>query len=328
MSLPKNNEQKFSPLKNDMSFFTRNFLFVFIFCSLVCGQDATSVQNLSELDNLHLKSESLRRSIRQLEDRQDALILELSEISKKDSDEAERLGADVDRLFPCCPLADVERETFGMSPAYTFRTEESGYSHSANYLRYEDNQFVITDGKESHGFMVSVGKFPFEKAGEEMREFIALAKYQPPFEIENIKDEFVSDGIVFRRIVPVKIGETYILRAVNYILKIDIIYAVKVERQDADGSIIIFVKQIKAFKPPKMKKKPLYEPGEIYRTGLVIEIQSVLREQNFNDVQIEIAERGELKVKGFVPKGKTAEVIKIIEKIAPTETIKYELVEK
>ncbi len=318
-----------------MRFLVKNLVFVFAFCSIISGQNSTEPQNLSEwkeiveLKELNRKNEDVSRLINQLEERQDKLITDLDEIPDKDIAEAKKLNAKIDRLFPCCPLVGVDRETFGMSSGYAFRTENTGDGYFATRLLYKNNQFEITTGDASHGFIKNIGKIPLEKVSEQTPEFISLAKYEAPTEIGSIKDEFVSDELKFQRKVPVKIGDTYILRILNYVFdtKLDGIYAVKVQREDSDGSIIIFVKKIKEYGTPKLAVKEKYSPHEIYLTGLIIKIQKILRERGFNEVQLVATER-EIIVRGFVPVGKTDEVLKIIKEIDSYQDFKNQLTEK
>lgn len=99
-----------------------------------------------------------------------------------------------------------------------------------------------------HGFIADLGQTPIENINEQSREFIALTKHFPPTQSKNIKPEFTADGITFHKIVPINVGNTYILRAV--LSKVGGgIFALKVYRKDPDGSIIIFVKTIKLIKP-------------------------------------------------------------------------------
>lgn len=312
-----------------MKFFVKNFLFVFAFCSFVCGQNLPESKEIIELKGLNRKNEDVSRLIRQLENRQDKLITDLDEIPDNDLAEAKKLNAKIDRLFPCCPLAGVDRETFGMSSGFAFRTEKTGDGYFATYLIYKNNQFEITTGDASHGFIKNIGKIPLEKVSEQTPEFISLAKYEAPTEIGSIKDEFVSDEIKFQRKVSVKIGDTYILRILNYSsdTKLDGIYAIKIHREDTDGSIIILVKKIKEYDTPKLAVKEKYSLHEIYVTGLIIKIQKILRERGFNEVQLVATER-EIIVRGFVPIGKTDEVLKILKEIDYYQDYKNELTEK
>jgi hypothetical protein len=307
----------------------KNLSLVFIFCSFIYGQNLSDSQNVEELKNLHLKNEGLNVSVKQLEERQNKLVEQLSEIGAKDKAEAKRLGAEVKRLFPCCPMADEEEEVFGMSSGYTFRTEKNGDGYFAVSLFYEDGEFSFSDQDGNHGFILNIGKIPLEKISERFPQFSALAKYQPPSEIENIKKELVSDGIKFTQSASVKIGDTYLLRAISYADdgNIDSIYAAQVRRQDTDGSIIVFFKKLKDFPLPKNNKKPKYDFADIYEAGIIIKIYEFLREQNLNDVRAEFIDRN-LVVKGSVPKGKLADVATFLKELGLPPSIKNELIEK
>jgi hypothetical protein len=306
------------------------YLFVvFIFCSFIHGQDSLPSPDIEELKALHQKNEGLETSIQQLEERLDTLVQELSKISVKDKAEAKRQNAEVQRLFPCCPLADVDREMFGMSSGYTFRTEKTGDGYYAVVLMYGDESFSFSDQDGNHGFITDLGKIPLENVNEKLPQFAALAKYAPPFKLTDIKKEFVADKITFRESASVKVGDTYLLRAVSYDWdgNIDALYALKVARQDADGSIIVFIKKLKDFPLPKMEKKPKYESSDIYEAGILIKLKELLREQELADVQAGFVERV-LVVKGSVPKGKSDELVKILKQLNLPPDTKNEVIEK
>jgi len=308
-----------------MKFLFKNLLVVLVFYSFVCGQNS----DIEELKNLHLKNEGLETSISNLEERLDTLVEKLSVIGEKDKAEAKRLNAEVRRLFPCCPLAGVEREMFGMDSGYAFRTEKTVDGYFAVSLFYQDEEFSFSEQDGNHGFILNAGKIPLENVSEKHPAFAALSKYEPPFEIENIKKEFIADDIGFRQSAPVKIGDTYLLRVVSYAAdgNIDSLFALKVARRDADGSIIVFIKKLKDFPLPKREKKVKYTPGEIYDAGMTVKIQGILREQGINDVRLEFVDR-DLIVKGSVPTGKIEEVIKLVTDLNPSYKVKNELVEK
>jgi len=306
-----------------MKFLIKNMLVVFAFCSVICGQD------VEELKNLHLKNNGIQTSLRELEERLNTLVEKLGVVGEKDKSEAIRLKANVIRLFPCCPLSGMDYEGFGMESGYTFRTEKTGDGYYAVSMFYEDDEFSFTTMQGNHGFITNIGKIPLENVTEKLPAFAALAKYKPPVEIENIKKEFTANGITFQQSAPARIGDTYLLRAVSYAEdgNIDSLYAVKVARQDADGSIIVFIKNLKDFPPPNPIKEGKYELSDIYETGILLKLDGIFRERDWTDVHAAFVER-KLIVKGTVPKGKSAELDKILKDLGlPPDTVN-EVVEK
>lgn len=314
-----------------MNLLFKNLLIVFACCSFICGQEKLADSSaVDELDKLHQKAAGLGVSIRQLEERQDALVERLSEIGEKDRAEAVRLKSEVVRLFPCCPLRDEDRELFGISSGYTFRTEKTGDGYFAVSMFYDEDAFHFPAESSNHGFFMSVGRMPLENVTEKLPQFAALAKYRPPIVTEEIKREFAADGLTFRRSVPVVVGQAYLLRAVSYAAdgNIDSIFALKVARQDADGSLVAFIKKLKDFPPPSPRSEsPKYEPGDIYEAGMNIKIQGMLRDREIDGVRLEFT-RSELFVRGTVPKGKAAEVVRLVTELNPQYTVINELNEQ
>ncbi|MBX7174063.1 MAG: hypothetical protein K1X72_24035 [Pyrinomonadaceae bacterium] len=241
------------------------------------------------------------------------LMEEVVSVSKEDSAEADKIGVKAFRLFPDGmidkPLDNPD--SFGGS-IYPF-TEISNY-YFAPLLELKKNSFIMQRNftvKENHGLIADIGELPIEKINENSAEFIALAKYQPPDKISDIKNEFSANGLNFYQTVPVKIGETYLLRAISYDQG-DGIFAIKTHRKDTDGSIIIFLKTIKTFTPPKLLRPSASDtPSKTITIDekLVAKVTKALRKKGFKNVQVEKG-NSYLLIKGTAPKGRLVTAVK------------------
>jgi hypothetical protein len=61
-----------------------------------------------------------------------------------------------------------------------------------------------------------------------------------------------SNGAIYIDRVPALVSTTYVLRSVNY-RGSDVLVAVRVVRQDTDGSMILLWKLLKKFPKPELK---------------------------------------------------------------------------
>jgi hypothetical protein len=336
-----------------MCFSIKILLLVFILNSFVYSQNSLLKQKIEELKrvNNHLKIN--RRANVEIVKQELDLMDKIRSVSEKDMDDAQRVGAKAVRLFPCCMLEELTHSMEELSDTLTMFDVEDDLNDRRIGLRdprrfstylladiikdsndnsreftaeleYQSGLIGIKKNRGNHGFLIDVGKVPLENINQQSREVISLAKYTPPEceiweEYRNIKDEFASDGLSFRVEIPAMVGDTYILRAISYHesdANLDKIFAIKILRKDLDGSIIFFIKTIQQFEPPKLREPQREEFFRIEYLGLKTVIERNLKQNGFNDVQVETVATGKLiTLKGIVPIGKTAEAIKIVENV-------------
>ncbi len=334
-----------------MRFFFSGLILTIIFSSTVFGQQSSRRQKNDELKQVNTQLKILREQRKEITNQQIELLLKIKSVSEQDSAEAEKVGAKAIRLFPCCELNELVRgmdEINSSDIPFNIEAELGVPVKFSSYLISDLNRkadanmieglstFEYRDGtlniikKVNHGFIIDVGNRSFESINEKDREITALAEYQPPTDEENIKSEFVSDKLIFRQNVPLTVGNTYFLRAVKYGNPsecMDSIFALKVHRTDPNGSIILFIKAIKIFEPPKLKNPEREEYDRVFNLGLVAKLKEELRAKGFKDIQIETTDKT-VTLKGFVPNGKSAEAIEIAKNIYFGITVKSELFEK
>src|SRR6185369_9442254 len=213
---------------------------IFLFSLCIFGQQLSRSQKIGELRKLKIKIE--QNPTDRMKKQYEKYFWELTYISEEDNEEAKRIGAKAIRLFPDgildVPVDFPEGENW--TSVYTF-DEIAGEYYSPS-IEYKNGSLEIVDvfAQNNFGFIASIGGTLLETINEKSPEFIALAKYEPPTEIKNIKGEYESDGLTFRNKASVTAGNTYLLRAIRYSGG-DGIFAIKVYRKDSDGSIVIFV---------------------------------------------------------------------------------------
>ena len=297
-----------------MKFLLKIFLLILLLTTFTHSQNTSRLQKIRQWEKVTYQLKRSKYSSQKLQDQWQKLMEEIVSISVEDSAEAEKIGAEAVRLFPNGMLDKPldNPDSFGAS-IYAF-TEISNY-YFAPLLEFKKNSFIMQRNftvKENHGLIADIGKLPIEKISENSAEYIALARYQPPDKINNIKNEFSENGLNFYQTVPIKIGETYLLRAISYDQG-DGIFALKTHRKDTDRSLIVFIKTIKTFAPPKILRPSVnYTPSVTITIDekLVAKVTKALRGKGFKNVQVK-KEENYLIIEGTVPRGKLAEAVKI-----------------
>ncbi|MBS1798107.1 MAG: hypothetical protein JSS81_30100 [Acidobacteria bacterium] len=330
------------------------FILAFLFVHLVPGQTSPRRQRMDELNRIVEQLKILRAERKTVNDRLIEILLRLKAVDPADTAAAEKLGAKAVRLFPCCALDekigemnldddDLPFEVLvqlrmpvpgGFSEFMItdlFRKPDDTMIEWPGTFDYDGNSLKITELGRSPGFWFDLGKVELESVDERTKEVAALAEYKPPAEVENIKPTFFANGFAFGRSVPATVGHTYLLRAVKYAYPeggLDAIVAVRIHRQDANGSIILFLKPVKTFDPPKLRN-PAYEKRiAISNLGVAARMKEEFEARGFNDIEVEVTGNQVVTLKGAVPFGKKEEVLAIAKKLAEFSKINDELTEK
>jgi len=330
-----------------MKLSSRSFVLLLLFSTFVFGQQSARKQKIDELNQVTAQLKILKEERRQITDRQLELLKKIKSVSEQDATEAAKLGAQAVRLFPCCALENMVSEM----DEITFSDSSFEIKHFSSYqitdfliaekdrtsreypetITFSENALQFIEARDgNHGFILDLGKTEFEKIDEQTSEVAALAEYVPPTDENNIRKDFTAKGLTFGRSAPVTIGNTYILRAIKYStvpVSLDGIFAVKIHRRDKDGSIILFIKAVKMFEPPKLKDPEREEYFRVYNLGLVAKLKEEFGARGFREIEIEVVDRVVV-LKGSVPFGKVAEAVEIAKNITYGTKVKSELLEK
>ncbi len=172
---------------------------------------------------------------------------------KEDIDLAEQEKVSVFRILP--------REKYRNSlfiregGAYYSFTALSYIIDKPSQLGFEQNYLSAGFAGANYGFMTDLGEISLADVGEKTKGFSFLIEYQPPAHILDARIEqeksrgFDFEGTNFKNRLPAIIGHSYLLRSITYDYT-DVMVAFKIQRKDADGSLIIFWKLIKQFDKP------------------------------------------------------------------------------
>lgn len=110
----------------------------------------------------------------------------------------------------------------------------------------------------NYGILAQVGNIDLNEISVEHPGTLFLANYQAATEEPAARQEWTKfgsgvtvDGIKYAHRVKAEVGMTYVLRSIDY-GRSDWLVALKVTRQDADGSLIIAWKLLKQFPRPEL----------------------------------------------------------------------------
>jgi len=144
---------------------------------------------------------------------------------------------------------------------YSFlrRTHEYGYGSD---IELASGQFAVGFAGADYGMMVNLGEVGLDGISLDDPRAVFIASHNPsPQEPKARLDarQFGGKGITVdnvdhRNRFPVKVNNTYLLRSIGYSTS-DVLVAVKVVRQDTDGSVILAWKLLKKYPVPALARQ-------------------------------------------------------------------------
>lgn len=214
-------------------------LFVATLPTIALTQSLTREQQFKRISELNTQ-------IRTLED-------EFLAPSPQDLSQAKAEGFEVFRLMP--------RETFGRAllhqgggAFYSFTSSSNDYQKGAQ-IEFQQNRLSVGFGGADYGFLFDLGSIPLNYVNREIPIVAFLVSYRPPKNISEVRKEqrkafnYETDAGTLNDRVPAVVGHTYILRSINFD-RADILVALKIIREDTDGSLICFWQKIETFETP------------------------------------------------------------------------------
>ena len=137
--------------------------------------------------------------------------------------------------------------------SFTRKTHEYGYGSDVGL---DHRTLSVGFAGADFGFLTDLGDVPLESIGLDHPSLRFLLAYTPPTMIADAREEqrrrahgFEVEGITFKDSARAKLDTTYALRSVNY-RESDVLVALRVVREDSDGSLIIAWKMLKEFAKP------------------------------------------------------------------------------
>lgn len=135
-------------------------------------------------------------------------------------------------------------------------------THEYNYgsdLGFEKGDLRVGFAGADYGFLTNLGSVALESVALKTPATEFIENYQTPSEEAKARQEarrFGDDnkinGMVYKSHLPAVVGNTYLLRSINY-RSSDVLIAFRIVRQDADGGLLLAWKTLKNFPKPELK---------------------------------------------------------------------------
>ncbi|HEV8370970.1 MAG TPA: hypothetical protein VGQ39_23690 [Pyrinomonadaceae bacterium] len=137
-------------------------------------------------------------------------------------------------------------------------THEYGFGSD---IELDHDQLSVGFAGYDYGMLLRIHDVSLQDLSAEYPYAAPLIRYSPPTYEEAIRNEqrafslgTVIDGLSLKRIVPVEVNATYLLRSISY-RDSDILVGLKVIRRDSDGSVVLAWKLLKKFKAPEVDRR-------------------------------------------------------------------------
>jgi hypothetical protein len=220
--------------------------------------------------NVLAQSDSQEDLLKQIEaKRADLAVLENKILSPSAEDKAafaEFLKQEDTGLIRLLP-----REKYGETPNrmtltvpgggayYSFGRLTHAYGYGSD-IELQQGYFSVGFAGYDYGVILNAGAVRLDEISLEHPSAFFLAAYkaaanepQVRIEVRRFMSGETIDGIKYSNRVKAEVGMSYVLRSINY-NKSDVLVALKVVRQDTDGSLIIAWKLLQKFPKPELAR--------------------------------------------------------------------------
>ncbi|MDQ3712353.1 MAG: BON domain-containing protein [Acidobacteriota bacterium] len=242
-----------------------------------------------------------------------AKILEKKILSpdKKDIETALRENVGVFRILPRETYDNGLFSTRGGGAFYSFYYKIPDYGYGSD-LMFEQN--YLQTGISGCGLMADLEEVSLSEITKETSGAASLVNYQNAKDVNLCREDYYSahrDGLklgetIFKPRLPAITGHTYLVRSIVYD-RYDILVAFQIRRKDADGSLVIFWKQLEQFEMPHRNDS---KKTQVSDAKLLLEIKSWARPDMFPNLQAEV-NNGVVILRGKISKDKIAYAVQL-----------------
>lgn len=198
------------------------------------------------------------RKVHELRSQLSALESEILLPDASDIEAAHKVGASALRLLPR-ELYDGVLTIRGGGSYYSFtrKTHEYGYGSDIELQR---GRLSVGFAGADYGFITDLGTVALSSVSLDSPELSFLANYKPPTEIGEIRREqsrsrsYETPLATLTRDEAAKVGRAYALRSIGFD-KTDVLVTFRIVRKDADGSLILHWKLLRAFEKPTIARE-------------------------------------------------------------------------
>jgi hypothetical protein len=145
----------------------------------------------------------------------------------------------------------------GNGSYYSFSRQSNSYGQGSD-LEFSQGKFQTGFSGTALGFFSQLGDVPIESITMEHPAIEYLNKFVPPAkesEVRQLQQSSYYKGMrqgdfTYTKQVASFVNSTYLLRSLDYYANSDILIAMRVVKQDVDGSLVIIWKKLKVFPAP------------------------------------------------------------------------------
>ncbi|HKO99038.1 MAG TPA: hypothetical protein VJU86_18695 [Pyrinomonadaceae bacterium] len=144
---------------------------------------------------------------------------------------------------------------------YSFTMLSHDYNSGAPQISLENKKLSVGFAGANYGILTTLGNVSLEEITIDHPSVQFMANYEPPNEETSARLEarrFVNGVSIgearYTRSEPAKVDTTYLLRSISFI-SADVLVALRIVRQDTDGSMIIAWKLLKKYPTPTFAQK-------------------------------------------------------------------------
>lgn len=298
-----------------MYYALKTFVFVLFLVPIVSAQNLSREQKIQKIQELNSQIKILEK---------DVLLPDA-----KDFEKAQKENFSVIRILPR-EKYDRKLTIQGGGSYYSFTKKSHNYQDTAQ-IGLEQNNLKVGFAGADYGFIADLGETSLIDISKETLEANFLSNYKPPTNIDEIRIEqrkahgYKTDAVTYKENLPAVVGHAYVLRAITF-GRADVLVALKIHRQDTDGSLIIFWKFIEQFETPHIERETptivIQQNSEIEVPDSIIAqaVQSELQKAGLLNVLVDATTKT-VTLRGSVPKGKLGETVRIASEVGKRKVI-------
>lgn len=191
-------------------------------------------------------------------------LLDISDADREAS--AAFLGGSDTGIIRLLPREKYDQKIMTMTGGgayYSFVRSTHEYGHGSD-ISLEQGMLSVGFAGADYGMLFNLGDVPLDEVSEH-RAVRALFNYTPPTKEVDVRRHqrdvhygIDLSGFNFKNRASAKVSNTYLLRSISF-ERSDIAVAVRVVREDTDGSIVLVFKVLKKFPTPDLERTRVAE---------------------------------------------------------------------
>ncbi len=212
------------------------------------------------------QSQSREDALKELKaKRAELAALEFKILDVSDSDReanAVVLGGADTGIIRLLPRETYDRKLMTMNGGgayYSFTRSTHEYGQGSD-ISLESGMLSVGFAGADYGMLLNLGDISLDRVTPDVPAVRALLDYTPPVKEAKARQEYQNlwqglelSGFTFKNRLSARVSNTYLLRSISY-ERSDIATAVRVVRQDTDGSLILVFKVLKRFPSPDFER--------------------------------------------------------------------------